>query len=75
MTEIPADAGGVDPKRGSAFYLEQFRFGIVVPLEGNSILFGFSSRSCDADADLRSFLSQAGKNGPRDSVKYLPGVA
>jgi len=75
VTEIPADAGGVDPKRRSAFHFQQFRFGIVVPLDDDSILFDFSMRSCDADADLGSFLPQAGKNGPRDSVKCLPGVS
>src|SRR5271156_5739244 len=75
VTEIPVDAGGVDPKGRSAFHLQHFRLSVVVPLDYDSILFGFSIRSCDADADLRSFLPQAGKNGPCDSVKYLPGVS
>jgi hypothetical protein len=75
VAEIPVDAVGVDPKGRSAFHLQQFRLGIVVPVDGDSVLFHFSIRSCDADADLRSFLPEAGKNGPRDSVKYLPGVS
>src|ERR1700678_339008 len=75
VTEIPVDAGGVDPEGRSAFHLQQFRLGVVVPVDGDSVLFHFSVRSCDADADLRSFLPEAGKNDPRDSVKYLPGVA
>src|ERR1700753_1166107 len=74
LSEIPANAGGVDPEWRSAFHLQQFRLGIVVPLDGDSIFFCFSSRSCNADADLCSFLPQTGKNGPRDPVKYLPGV-
>jgi hypothetical protein len=75
VTEIPVDAGGVDPEGRSAFHFQQLRLGIVVPVDGDSVLFHFSIRSYDADTDLRSFLSQAGKNGPGDSVKNLPGVS
>ena len=74
MTQLPIDLRGIDPKRRPAFHLEQFRGGVVVPLDCDSILHCFPFWTGNVDTGFRSSPPQPRENRARNSSKRLLGI-
>ena len=74
MTQLSIDLRGIDPKGRPAFHLKQFRGGVIIPLDGDSILHCFPFWTGNADTGLRSSLPQPRKNLARNSSKCLLGI-
>jgi hypothetical protein len=75
VTEIPINPRGIKPERRPAFYLQQFRTRIIIPLDDNSILQCFPFRAGYPDTELGSFTTQPRKNCAADSMKRLLWIA
>jgi hypothetical protein len=74
MTQLPIDLRGIDPKGRPAFHLEQFRGGVIVPLDGDSILHCFPFWTGNADTGFRSSPPQPRENRACNSSKRLLGI-
>ena len=51
IAKISIDLGSVEPKRGPALHLQEFRGSVIVPLDDHPILHCFPFRCGDADAE------------------------
>src|SRR5579859_7975744 len=71
VAEISTDLGGIQPERRPAFYFQQLRAWIIVPLNNHSIFYRFPFWAGDPDAKPGSFTTQPRKNCAGDPMKGL----